>query len=273
VVNGSSAVTEAPFVGPLPGSLDTSNYLSICTNGIETIEFNQIENTFGLYWGSVEPLNSIEFFNGSTLVASYTGADLSPLVADGNDFSLASAGYVQFSRLNPFDTVVFQSAQTTFEVGNVSAGFLSPTGGPPLESTTGTLTATDAHIGDTLTASVTGTATIEYNGSTSLPADADVSSLAAASAISFDTATSNGGSEVLHWVYNPETAVDFLNPGDTLTITYIAQINDGSGSVGSQPLTITIVGDSGAVAVASGQPWNSAIQSGRKYLSRVQREY
>jgi hypothetical protein len=252
VVNGSSAVTEAPFVGPLPGSLDTSNYLSICTNGTETIKFNQIENTFGLYWGSVEPLNSIEFFNGSTLVASYTGADLSPLVADGNDFSLASAGYVQFSSLNPFDTVVFQSAQTTFEVANISAGFLSPTGGPPLESTAGTLTATDAHIGDTLTASVIGAATIEYNGSTSLPADADVSSLVAANAISFDTVTSNGGPELLHWVYNPGTAVDFLNSGDTLTITYIAQINDGSGRVGDQPLTITIVGASGALTVAGG---------------------
>jgi len=252
VVNGSSAVTEAPFVGPLPGSLDTSNYLSVCTNGTETIEFNQIENTFGLYWGSVEPLNSIAFFNGSTLVASYTGADLSPLVADGTDFSLASAGYVQFSSLSPFDTVVLQSAQTTFEVANISAGFLSATGGPPIEPTAGTLTATDAHIGDTLAASVTGAATVEYNGSTTLPADANVSSLVAASAISFDTVMSNGGPELLHWVYNPETAVDFLNPGDTLTITYIAQINDGSGSVGDQPLTITLVAASGALTVAGG---------------------
>lgn len=269
VVNGSSAVSEAPFVGPLPGSLDTSNYLSVCTTGTETISFNQIENTFGLYWGSVEALNSIAFYDGSTLVGSYTGSDLSPLVADGNDFSFASAGYVQFTNLPSFNTVVLQSALTTLEVDNISAGFLSPTGGTPLGSVTGTLTATDAHIGDTLTASVLGAATVEYNGSTSLPADADVSSLIAVSAISFDSVTTNGGPEVLSWSYNPGAAVDFLNPGDTLTITYIAQINDGSGSVGSQPLTITLVGDSGALTVASGGALevSNSVESGITFLA------
>jgi FecR protein len=269
VVNGSSAVTEAPFVGPLPGSLDTSNYLSICTNGTETIKFNQIENTFGLYWGSVESLNSIAFYNGSTLVGSYSGSDLSPLLANGDDFSLASAGYVQFAQLPSFNTVVLQSAQTTLEVDNISAGFLSPTGGSPLGPVTGTLTATDTHIGDTLTASVIGAAAIEYNGSTTLPADANVSNLIAASAISFDTVTSDGGAELLHWVYNPEAAVNFLNPGDTLTITYLAQINDGSGSVGSQPLTITVVGDSGALTVASGGALevSNSVESGVTFLA------
>jgi hypothetical protein len=103
-----------------------------------------------------------------------------------------------------------------------------------------------------LTASVTGPATIEYNGSTALPANADVSSLIAATAVSFDTVTSDGQPVILNWVYNPGTFLDFLKPGDTLTITYTAQVNDGAGNVGSQPLTITILGDSGTLSIANG---------------------
>ena len=247
--------------------MDTTNYLSISTGGIETIVFNEIQNEFGLYWGSVDSFNTIEFFNGSTLVASFTGSDLSPTLSGGAQETFASAGYVEFTGLSPFNEVVFQSKQS-FEIDNISAGFISPTSGPPLDPLAGTLTATDPHIGDTLTASVTGTATIEYNGSTTLPANVDVSSLIAASAVSFDTATSDGGPEVLNWVYNPGTAVDFLGPGDTLTITYIAQINDGSGSVGSQPLTITIVGDIGAHTIASGAALElgNSVESGVTFL-------
>jgi VCBS repeat-containing protein len=239
VVNGSSGVSAAPTIGT---SLDTTNYLSVGSDGTETITFNEIQNAFGQYWGSIDLFNTIKFFDGATLVASYTGADLSPLV--GNY-------YVQFSGLSPFDKVVLQSAQA-FEIENISAGFIPSTSGQHLQPLEGTLTATDAHIGDALTASVPGPATIEYNGSTALPANIDVSSLIAASAVSFDTVTTNGGPEILNWVYNPGTSVDFLKPGDTLTISYIAQVNDGAGNVGSQPLTITIVGDSGALTIANG---------------------
>ena len=63
---------------------------------------------------------------------------------------------------------------------------------------------------------------------------------------------SDGRPEVLNWVYNPGTAANFLNPGDRLTITYTAEINNGSGNVGNQPLTITIIGDGGALTIASG---------------------
>lgn len=241
IVNGTSRFSEAPSMGP-SGVVDTTNYLSVI--GTETIHFDQIENAFGLYWGSIDPFNEIQFFNGATLVATFTGADLSPPF--GNH-------YVQFFGLGSFDTVVLQSRQA-FEIENMSAGFITPPGTQPLEPREGTLTATDAHVGDTLTGSVTGPATITYNGSTTLPANVDVSGLIAASAVSFDTVTTNGGPEILHWVYNPGVGVDFLKAGDTLTITYVAQVDDGSGSAGSQPLTITVVGDSGTHSIADGAP-------------------
>ena len=54
IVNGSSSVTSAPFFGPLPGSQDTTNYLSIGAGGTVTIVFASEKNAFGLYWGSLD---------------------------------------------------------------------------------------------------------------------------------------------------------------------------------------------------------------------------
>jgi VCBS repeat-containing protein len=88
-----------------------------------------------------------------------------------------------------------------------------------------------------------GDAVIKYNGSTTLPGNANVAALKAASAITFDSVQTNGGVNVLHWTYDPNNPdLDFLKSGDTLTISFTAQVNDGHGSVGSQALTITIGG-------------------------------
>ena len=54
VVIGSSSVSAAPFVGPLPGAQDTTKYLTIGGNGSETITFASEMNAFGLYWGSLD---------------------------------------------------------------------------------------------------------------------------------------------------------------------------------------------------------------------------
>jgi VCBS repeat-containing protein len=107
----------------------------------------------------------------------------------------------------------------------------------------GTLDVSDADIGDTLTGLVSADATVEYNGSSTLPVGVDVSSLISSGAISFDSVTSDGGTQTLHWTYNPSSPdLDFLQSGDTLTITYEAAVSDGTDNVGSQALTITLVG-------------------------------
>jgi VCBS repeat-containing protein len=112
---------------------------------------------------------------------------------------------------------------------------------------TGTLTVTDLDIGDTLTGSVAGNATVTYNGG-ALPGGVNITALLASGAISFDTVSTNGGTgNTLTWTYDPVAAnLDWLRAGDTLTITYTARVNDGSGNVGSQPLTITINGTNDA---------------------------
>jgi VCBS repeat-containing protein len=253
IVNGSlENVSGAPFMGPLPGSADATNYLSVGAGGTETITFAALENSFGLYWGSVDPFNTIDFYNGTTLVASFTGNDVSPLFANGNLGSFSSNGYVEFLGLASFDKVVLGTGSTNaFEVDNISAGAVHAGLVAPIS---GTLTVSDADIGDALTASVSGNATVEYNGSTALPGNIDLAALATASAIKFDSTTSDGGSQVLDWTYDPTgTNVDFLKAGDTLTITYQAQVSDSHGSVGSQPLTVSIVGTSPTASMSQFQ--------------------
>ncbi|WP_426529214.1 VCBS domain-containing protein [Bradyrhizobium sp. McL0615] len=241
IVVGSSSVTAAPFVGPLPGARDTTNYLSIGGNSHETITFASEKNSFGLYWGSLDSYNTIKFYDGTTLVASYTGNDILPLFPTGNQGSFASNGYVEFTGLHPFTKVELGSSGNAFEIDNISAGNIPPPGlSEPIK---GTLSVHDADIGDALTAFVTGNATIEYNGSSSVPGNIDISALVNAADVTFDTASSNGGTVALNWTYHPINAdLDFLHAGDILKIKFLAEVSDGHGHAGSQPLTITLVG-------------------------------
>ena len=126
VVVGSSSVTAAPFVGPLPGAQDTTNYLSIGGNSHETITFASEKNTFGLYWGSLDSYNTIKFYDGTTLVASYTGDDILPLFPTGDQGSFASNGYVEFTGLHSFNKVELGSTGNAFEIDNISAGNIPP---------------------------------------------------------------------------------------------------------------------------------------------------
>jgi len=254
IVHGSSPVSAAPY---MDGGADQTDYLSIGNHAQETITFDSAKNSFGLYWGSVDSYNSISFYNGNKLVASYSGRDVAPLLANGGQGSLDSNGYVEFLGLAAFNKVVLASSQNAFELDNVSAAYIPDEPVKLASSMSGTLTVLDKDVGDTLTASVLGDAVIKYNGSTTLPASAHVQALADAGAISFDSVTSNGGSEVLHWSYHPgDVNLDFLNPGDTLAVTYQAQVSDGHGTSGSKALTVTLVGNGGATVNGTAQDDN-----------------
>src|SRR5262245_57159942 len=123
-----------------------------------------------------------------------------------------------------------------------------------IPAVTGTITVSDQDVGDTLTLSVTGNATASYNGG-ALPVEnsIDVSALIASGAISFaPLAASNGESQTVNWTYNPAAAdLDWLRQGDTLTLTYVAQIDDGHGNVGAQNLVITITGTNDVPAITA----------------------
>jgi VCBS repeat-containing protein len=251
VVTGSSTVSAAPFIGPVPGQQGASHYLSIGANGAETVSFATEQNEFGLYWGSVDPSNKIDFYNGDKLVASYSGADIAPLLASGGQGSFASNGYVEFKDLALFNKVVLSSGSSNaFEVDNVAAGHSNNHLAEPI---TGTLTVSDDDVGDTLTASVTGPAVIKYNSSTTLPPGVNVEALINPDAVTFDSLKADGKTDV-HWSYNPANAnLDFLKPGDTLTIMFHAQVGDGHVTAGDQALTITLTGTGSSVVQGTAQ--------------------
>lgn len=119
-------ISAAPFG-------DATQYLSILGGGSQTLTFSYLHSQFGLYWGSVDSYNTIAFYNGSTLVNSYTGTQV--VVAAGlnsaflgNQTSDQSNRYFQFSfgSGEAFDRVVLSSTRNSFEFDNISAGVPEP---------------------------------------------------------------------------------------------------------------------------------------------------
>src|SRR5262249_21614796 len=156
-----------------------------------------------------------------------------------NQTSFSSNGYVEFKDLAPFNKVVLASTNNAFEIDNISAGNIHDSHIQLAGPGSGTLTVYDADVGGTLAGHATGNAVATYDGKTTLPPGLDLSSLIDQHAITFDSATSNGGQQVLHWTYNPTNPnFDFLEPGDTLTLTFNPQITDGHVTTDIQPLTI-----------------------------------
>jgi PEP-CTERM motif len=77
-------------------------------------------NYFGLYWGSLDTYNAIAFYSGGSLVGSYSGAEVFPLLADGGQTSWASNRYVNFNFTDGsvFDRIILTSTNYAFESDN-----------------------------------------------------------------------------------------------------------------------------------------------------------
>jgi hypothetical protein len=121
VVSGSvSGNYAAPY-------LDVTNFFAVNspllqTGTTATVFFGGAKyNYLGLYWGSVDTYNKIEFFNGENIVAAYTGLQIdSP--ANGNQSSLETNLYVNFYHVPEFDQVRFISTSPAFEIDNLAVG-------------------------------------------------------------------------------------------------------------------------------------------------------
>ena len=111
----------------------------------------------------------------------------------------------------------------------------------------------DSDSGDALTAQVVGTPTMTYSGG-ALSGGNNLSPLSALSAVSFTSSVSNGGARSIVATYDP-TAVnlDFLRPGETLTIRYNVAVSDGTTSR-TVPLTFTITGTNDVPIIQSADP-------------------
>jgi hypothetical protein len=125
-VQGSqSGVYAAPFLSNGNGTLfgdpnngpDTTTYLSTGTGSV-TLTMPGQEKYFGLLWGSVDKFNTLSFYDGSTLVGSLTGADVTS-GANGNQGEFGTF-YVNINSSESFDKVVATSSQIAFELDNVA---------------------------------------------------------------------------------------------------------------------------------------------------------
>lgn len=74
---------------------------------------------FGLFWGSIDNYNSINFYLNNSLVASYSGSDIVGQFADGNQLSYSSNRYINFDfGSDAYDSVTLTSTGFAFESDN-----------------------------------------------------------------------------------------------------------------------------------------------------------
>ena len=139
----ASGVYAAPFLsgnngngfGPggtnQPDGQDTTVYVSAGSNAAPTpnaqveIIFPGIQSYLGLLWGSVDSYNTIAFYNGASLVGTFTGASV--LANPSGDQGLNGTRYVNIisdAAGTDFNRIVLTSSQFAFEVDNLA---FSPT--------------------------------------------------------------------------------------------------------------------------------------------------
>ena len=83
-----------------------------------TVQFSGLQHYVGLLWGSVDLYNTLELYNGTTLVGTVTGADVNS-VATG-DQGVNGTYYVNITNDLAFDRFVAHSSSYAFEFDNVA---------------------------------------------------------------------------------------------------------------------------------------------------------
>jgi hypothetical protein len=116
ILNTTGASGAEPFG-------DTSNYLSVLGGGSATVTVNNGSvNTVSFLWGSIDAYNTIQFFNGATLIGTFTGSNILPKLSTGCQQSPDCTGYVTFTDSNEAITsFVMTSTTNSFETDDFLA--------------------------------------------------------------------------------------------------------------------------------------------------------
>ena len=123
--SGDTFTSSIPNVAAEPAG-DTSTYGAAepGTNAVFSALSGEKLLSLSFYLGSLDTYNTISFYDGSTLVGSFTGSQLTiPNPADGNQ----SAGdtnrryYFTFGAADDVNKVVFSSTLPAFEFDNIAA--------------------------------------------------------------------------------------------------------------------------------------------------------
>ena len=125
----------APFNSSVMSAPDSTNFFAVpedkAVGTIADVSFGGEEyNYLGLFWGSIDTYNSIEFYNDGSLIASFTGTDvLGSNPANGDQSSASTNQYINFYLSDKFDAVKFISPEYAFEFDNLAVGIHAPVPG------------------------------------------------------------------------------------------------------------------------------------------------
>jgi hypothetical protein len=88
--------------------------------GTANFELNASYDYFGFFWGSVDSYNTINFFKDNVSIGSFSGNDLSPLLANGAQGNWTSNRFVNFYFTNGlrYDEIQLVSDGYAFETDN-----------------------------------------------------------------------------------------------------------------------------------------------------------
>jgi hypothetical protein len=122
-VRDSEGGSAAPFMATPVGE----HWLSVpdpLSNGSADFGLGADYNYFGMFWGSIDNYNDISFYDDGALVATFNGADLTPLLADGGQGDWDSNRFINFgfTGTDVYDTVRLSSGGRAFETDNHSYG-------------------------------------------------------------------------------------------------------------------------------------------------------
>ena len=109
---------------------DTSDFYAVAYNpsgapvvpSSDTFTPGGTYNYFGLYWGSIDAFNTIQFLNGTSVVQTFTGSAFPP--ANGSQTGATSSEFVDFlfTGTDRYTSVVFSTTTRNFELDNIAYG-------------------------------------------------------------------------------------------------------------------------------------------------------
>ena len=112
---------------------DTSGYFTVGpTDGTPvTITLAANANYFGFYAGSLDSYNTVQFFNGATMVDQFTGTQINAVAfpTQPTDGDQTEANYIDYFLPTGsfYNRIVYSSSSNAFETDNHAFGLASPT--------------------------------------------------------------------------------------------------------------------------------------------------
>ena len=106
---------------------DTTQYLNVFGGHTASLAISPALKALSFYWGSIDNYNTVSFFSGSNLVASFTGAQVPAAPADGSQGNPVNNRRVSFNfGGEQISRVDFNSGQNSFELDTVSGAVPEP---------------------------------------------------------------------------------------------------------------------------------------------------